>query len=285
VVLDESTGARLFESGRLDVLTRVPAYDRERLAKQGVLRKDVFHATYFLGFNVRKEPFRDRLWRRAVAGAIRREELCALLATGERAASSWIPEGLEGAESYRAPEGVLGASVQAFRARAAETGRAGGQPAIAIGYDAGGRNALVLEKVQFDLLKNLGLRLELAPLDWKSHVRQLSVDAPPLFRFGIQAPFADPIFHLQALVTGDPNNHTGWSDPRYDRLVERIRGLASGPERAALIRRAQKLLTEEEAVVVPLFHYVQLHAVSPRLKGFVANPFGVVRFSELSLSK
>lgn len=49
------------------------------------------------------------------------------------------------------------------------------------------------------------------------------------------------------------------------------------------MKRAQVLLERDEAVVVPIYHYVQTHLVSARVRNFAANPYGVIHFDELSL--
>ena len=57
-----------------------------------------------------------------------------------------------------------------------------------------------------------------------------------------------------------------------------------GPDREAKVRKAPEILVDREAVVVPLYHYVQTHAVAKRVQGFRANPFGVILFEGISLT-
>jgi ABC-type oligopeptide transport system substrate-binding subunit len=150
-------------------------------------------------------------------------------------------------------------------------------------FDSSSRNALIMEKVQADVKKNLGLELALGNQDWKSHVRSLSTAPAQVFRYGWLAPFADPISFLEVFTTGNPNNYTGWTHTRYDELVREIMRLKPGAERAQKIEQAQRILLDEESIVVPLLHYIQTHAVSPRVEGFRVNPVGVIRFDELTL--
>ena len=280
----ETTATHLFDEGRIDILTRVPALDFPRLQKRGVLRTDPFLATYYLGFNCRKGLSARREWRRKVSGAIRREELARAVATGETPSRSWIPPGLEGFIEWKGDaemSSALGAAPHgtAHEAREARTPREG----VDAIYDASSRNAMVMEKVQQDVRRNAGVDLRLSQLDWKAFVRMIQTSPPPIFRFGWLAPFKDPISHLQAMTTGNPNNNTGCSVPAYDRLVREIALLTPGTVREGKIREAQRILVDEEAVVAPLYHYVQNHAVSSRVANFRVNPFGVIRFEELKL--
>jgi ABC-type oligopeptide transport system substrate-binding subunit len=278
VVQDESTAAALFDRGKLDVLTRIPAFDLVRLREKGLVSVYPQVATYFLSFNLRKPPFDDRELRRAVAGAVKREELVAALDGGERPARSWVPYGLEGYLPYEDPAPVFAASAEGARARL--RARPPRMP-VQAAFDTSGRNAMIMEKVQADLSRRLGLKISLINYDWKTYVKTIRTEAPPLYRYGWLAPFMDPISHLQAFKTGDPNNFSGWSNAEYDRLVERIERLAPGDERAALIRKAQAILVDREAAAVPLYHYVQAFAVAARVTGFRANPFGVILFAEM----
>lgn len=268
-VPDESTGLNLFAAGKLDVLTRVPALDFPKLRAEGKVQVHPFRATYYLAFNVRKAPFDRAEWRRAVSRAIRKEEITRMLATGETPASAWIAEGLEG--------------YYPFQAQSAEP-RAPGQwkELVRIGFDSNSRNTLILEKVQQDL-KRVGLSVVLENADWKTYLKRLRTDPPQIYRFGWLAPFEDPVPHLEVFLTGNPNNYTGASLPKYDALVARVRRTPPGAERARLILEAQKILVEEEAIVVPLYHYVQTHMASPRLQGFAVNPYGQVKWSALRL--
>jgi oligopeptide transport system substrate-binding protein len=237
-------------------------------------------ATYYLSFNFRKPPFNDRIWRRAVAGAVRRDELVRALDGGDEPARGWVPPGLEGNLPYSDPAPEYAADMAEARRRGSAFAGAGAKPLSAV-YDTSARNTLVMEKVQADLKRALGLRLSLGNLDWKTYLKTVQTDPPPLFRLGILAPFLDPIQILEVFTSKSPFNYLKWSNVAYDRLVERIADLKPGPERQSLIRQAQSILVDREAVVVPLYHYVQNHAVGPRIEGFRANPFGVIHFDEL----
>ncbi len=283
VVPDESTALSLFQSGKLDILTKVPALDFKRLKESGQLRVDPFLATYYLAFNTRKPPFNELQARRAVAGSIRREEITQVLGTGEKPARSWIPAPLEGAVPYEDPSPVFADSVKAYRASHDVGNKMVQAGSIVASLDGSTRNTLILEKVQSDLKKNLDLAITLNPLDWRSYVKSLAVDPAPIYRFGWLAAFNDPISHLQVFTSRNPNNYTGWSSTAYDALVDKIASMPSGSARVDLIHRAQSLLVDREAVVVPLFHYLQIHAVSARVKKFQVSPFGVIRFDEIGM--
>lgn len=275
VVPDENTGMNLFASGQLDVLMKVPATDLDHLQREGRLVREPFFATYFLGFNCRKAPFSDFHERRALAGAVRRQDIVRALGTGERASGSWIPWTLEGALDGLGEPGVFEQDVKAAAKRPPHRD-------LVLGFDSGSRNSTVAERVQSDVRAALGWKLRLEHRDWKSYVARVRSDPPAIYRFGWQAPFFDPLSHLDAWVSTSPNATSGCKDPRYDAWVEKIRALDPGPERKALLEKAQRFLVEEAAWVVPLFSYVSNIAVSSRVRQLRINNFGVIRFDELT---
>jgi len=285
VIQDDTTALNLFESGDLDVLSRIPSLEVERIKRRFKVVTDPFFATFFFSFNINKPPFNQVENRRAFAAAIDRESIVKLLGNGEHASLKWVPEALDGlapAEHESQKSEPLPGSLKKALAAVKARGFAGQAP-IELAYDQSSRNQLIAEKVQADVLKGMGLSLSLRPVDWKTHVRQLGADSAPVWRFGWMAPFRDPISHLQAFTAGDPNNHSNYGNPEYDALVDEISTTEPGEKRTALLARAEKILVEDDAVVVPVFHAAQTHAIRPRVLGFRVNAFGTVRFDQLKL--
>lgn len=278
IIPEDNTGANLFDRDELDIMTRVPSMEIQKYRDLSVLRSSAFLATYYLSFNVRKAPFNDKVWRKAVSGSIKRAEIVSVLGTGETAASSWVPEGLEGAVPYKNLAPHFAEAIEAVKKIPHDK-----LPSISATFDSGSRNVTVMEKIQQDLQRSLGVKTSLSSLDWKSHVKFVETDAPQIYRGGLLAPFMDPIMHLRIFTSHDPNNPTGWSNLEYDRMVKEIESMRPGAQREEKIKKAQKILVEEEAIVVPIYFYVQNYAISKRIKGFRANPFGVILFDELDL--
>ena len=148
IIVDESTGLNLFENGRLDLLTRVPYLDLERLRKTQKIHSAPTVVTYYLAFNCRKKPFDDVRWRRAFAGAIKRDEIVRALDSALIPAWSWIPHGLEGFMPYQNPQEKFASDIDWLKKNAASF-----KGTIEAGFDTGVRNSKIMEKVQYDLRK------------------------------------------------------------------------------------------------------------------------------------
>jgi ABC-type oligopeptide transport system substrate-binding subunit len=278
IVTDESTASTLFDQGKIDVLTRIPAFDQKRYEEKKIVKSVPFQATFFLGFNLKKKPFDRVAFRRALAGAVKKGELVRLLATGEEPAASWIPKGYEGFYPFKADS--EGRDVEFAGSKVAS------REEIRIAFDSGTRNAIALEKVQADLKEGLGWKVRLKNMDWKSLVYSIGHDPEMVYRYGWSSSLKDPAAFLLPFVTKDPFSFSGFSNARYDRLVDEIVSMRPSPEREAKIIQAEKILLNEEAVVVPLYHYVTTYAVGPRIQKYEVSPLvGVTLFEEVELKR
>ncbi|TFJ93196.1 peptide ABC transporter substrate-binding protein [Lentibacillus salicampi] len=80
--------------------------------------------------------------------------------------------------------------------------------------------------------------------------------------------YQDPMTYLNLFITDSPGNHTGYSDEEYDKLVlDSKSSLADEPmKRWNALLKAEQLLIEESAVLVPLYQtgtaYLQKNNVS-----------------------
>lgn len=278
VITDESTASTLFDQGKIDVLTRIPAFDQKRYEEKKIVRTVPFQATFFLGFNLKKKPFDRVEFRRAIAGAVKKGELVRMLGTGEEAAASWIPKGYEGFYPFRADSEGRDVEFAGSKVSSREE--------IRIAFDSSTRNAIALEKVQSDLKEGLGWKVRLKNMDWKSLVHSISHDPEMIYRYGWSSSLKDPAGFLLAFVTKDPFSFSGFSNARYDALVEEIVAMRPSAEREAKIIQAEKILLNEQVVVVPLYHYVTTYAVGPRIRKYDVSPLvGVTLFEEVEMNR
>lgn len=289
IVTEEQTALRLFEQGKLDILSKVPGSALEKLKKAAQLHRAPFWATYYLSFNFRdaKNPFvQSRILRKAFSLALDRPGLLRAIDSPDTPALGFIPRELFGPlSSGSIPDSSESRfSDSDWEAARSEVKRFGldRQP-VELAFDSSQRNSQILEKVQMDVEKKLGLKIQLRQRDWRSHLANLRTQSAPIFRMGWLAAFADPLSHLHVFVTGGPNNLSGYSSPVYDAWVQEIASLENSVKRQMLIQTAEEWLTQKEFVVVPIFHYVQTHGVSQRVRGFDISPLGTSRWDQIEL--
>jgi ABC-type transport system substrate-binding protein len=112
---------------------------------------------------------------------------------------------------------------------------------------------LSLELVLEMWRENLGVRVDLLRTDTGTYLRDLSGKRFQMFRTGWVADYPDPENFLGLLFhSASRLNHTGYSNPEVDKLIE---GAESGPQdmRYELYRRAEEMIVED-APWVPLWH-------------------------------
>lgn len=272
-----STVVNLYLTGEVAWVDQQPADLASRLARRADYHSTPCLGTYFYRVNVRRPPFDDRRVRRALALAIDRESIVRhVTRAGESPLYACVPPGMpgwQGSEMPHAP-GFEDDVVEARRLLA-EAGygpvEEGGKelPSIAIHYNTRESHRDVAEVVADSWRRNLGVRARLENQEWRVFLdtqRRVDYDVS---RSSWIADTVDPYGFLEIFTTGNENNRTGWSDPRYDERIARAAG-AREPERSRLLREAEAILLEE-LPILPIYVYASKNLVDPRLGGFFEN--------------
>jgi ABC-type oligopeptide transport system substrate-binding subunit len=82
---------------------------------------------------------------------------------------------------------------------------------------------------------------------------------------------------------GVGNNRTGWKNAQYDQLVVSARSEQNSKLREKKYTEAQKILLEEDAVVVPLFYEPNIALIQKRVKGLELNPLNYLFLKKVNL--
>ena len=100
----------------------------------------------------------------------------------------------------------------------------------------------------------LGVEIEVQVVDWGEFLRGLDAQEYQMFSLGWIGDYPDPqnfldmLFHSQSAY-----NHSAYSNPELDALVEQARVEQDADERMALYQQAEQLLVED-APWIPLYH-------------------------------
>ncbi len=281
IVKEDATAISMFESGQLDYLSRLPALEIERLRRNPAYRSLPYLRSYYFGFNVTTHPFTDPRVRRAFAHAINREEITSLLKGGQTPVGSWIPKGMLGFNRE------IGLKYDPEKAKKllSEAGYTAGKgfPKVTYAFDTRDDNKMIAERLQDQWAKVLGVEVSTRNQEWKVHLAQLRQDAPAIFRHGWGADFPDPDNFMNMFTSYSGNNFTKWKNPAFDELIKKAAAEAKPAKRIALYDKSQKLLLEEEAAIVPLFHDAINLLVSPRVKGLQIDSLGLLKIHRVEI--
>ncbi len=280
VVEERTTALTLYETGELEIIelppVAIPHYrDSPEFAGKPQLRG------YYYGFNVQKPPFDNVLVRRAFSHAIDRSRIPMILKGEEIPTSSWIPKGMFG---YN-PDIGLKFDPEKARQLLAEAGYPDGKglPPVKAVYNTQTRNRLIAEFLQGQWKQHLHVPVALESKEWKVFLSQLDTDPPGLFRLGWGADFPDPENFMNLFLSTSGNNRLRWSNAQYDHWVALGPTIQDSVKRQALYDRAQILLTETDAAMIPLFISVQNLLIKPYVRGLKLNSMELLYLKRLHL--
>lgn len=279
VTEDAASEARRFQAGDLDLTETAPPGRLDRLRERfgAALRVSPYLGSFFLGMNVTRPPLAGAPGlREALVLAVDREILTRYVTgLGETPAYGLVPPSIAG---YVAPSMAAAKLTQSEReARARDLYRAAGYSAtrpldIEIRYNTSTLHRRLALAVASMWREVLGVRVTLINEEWKSFIgtrRERRITQ--VFRGGWIADLDDPLGFL-GLFDGDQAlNWSGFSDADYQQLLARAEHSADPPERMRYLAQAERRLLDA-AVIVPLYFYTSKHLLSPRLRGFEANP-------------
>jgi oligopeptide transport system substrate-binding protein len=273
----------LYERGELDVIevsseyidrvldTTDPLYDDLRIVSQ----VDV----WYIGFNVAKPPFDDPHVRRALAYATNKVAI-AEIAFNKMVlpAKGILPPGLPG---YNA--GLEGLDYDVQRALdemiQSDYGDATELPAITLTVTGAETGEMLAEMYQ----QTLGIELDVQVVDWSEFLQGLDAQDYQMFSLGWIGDYPDPqnfldmLFHSQSAY-----NHSAYSNPELDALVEQARVEQDTDRRMALYQQAEQILVED-APWIPLYHSGGYYLVRPYVQGLVISAQETMNLHEVSI--
>lgn len=282
MINEMSTGLNLFDAGRLDMLEQLPSQELSKLRTRPEYKEVGLLGIYAYAFNVKRAPFDNINFRKAIIHAVNHAEITTLLGGGQIPIRGWVPPGMFGYDDS------IGLKFDATKAKEylKKSGYGDGGkpiPKITLAFNTNEDHKRIAENIQAQLKKNIGVNIELSNQEWKVFLDSLKVDAPQLHRMGWIADYPDPDNFATLMTSGSDNNHTKWKSEKYDKLVTQGATELDKEKRRAIYTEAQKLLVEEEAPVLPIYSYVDHYMISTRVKNFPANPLQRWDFNRIEL--
>lgn len=281
IISDDSAAINMFESGALDYVSKLPVLDIDRLRRLSGYRSLPYLRGYYYAFNVSKPPFDDVRVRKAFALAINRKEITALLKGGQTPITSWIPKGL----LAHNPKIGLTFDPQKAKELLAKAGYPNGKgfPEVAFMFDTRDDNKLIAQRLQKQWKQVLGVNLRSQNEEWKVYLGRLKSDPPALFRQGWGADFPDPDNFMNLFTSYSGNNYTKWKNQAFDSLIEAAASESKAIKRKSLYDRAQRILTEDQVAIIPIYQDAINILVSPRVKGLQLQSLGLLKLNKVQM--
>jgi oligopeptide transport system substrate-binding protein len=270
----ETTGLNMYLTGQVDYTEPMPAtIVKDLIAQQ---RPDFTPSpsagTYMYRLNVTRKPLDDVRVRKALALAVDKQAIVDhVTKAGQIPARSMVPPVLAQYVPYK-PEFCGEYNVAEARRLLAEAGYPDGKgfPKLELMLDERELNKAVAQVIQSQWKENLGVDISVRSLEWGAYqaaARRLEYD---IARYGWVGDYPDPHTFLKMWVTDGGNNQTGWSNKKYDRLIDLAQREPDSTKRFEYYRQAERILMDE-LPIIPLYYYVSTFASPPYVKGLHAN--------------
>ncbi|MEO0336212.1 MAG: peptide ABC transporter substrate-binding protein, partial [Pseudomonadota bacterium] len=282
MIADNSTARDLFLTGKLDIQDGIAVTDEKRFKGKPEFVNHPLFALFFIMFNCRKPPFNDAKVRRMIAHSIDRKEILALIGGTRRLNTGFLPKGLlaeyeEGPIEFD-PEKALKIFTQLTKEQ-----RHALQKVVLSGNN-NETHKLILENMQAQLKRNLGVEVEIQMEEWKTYLNKIKLDPPSMFRLGWISLYSDPHLIMTLFRSDSKFNYTGWKSEKYDSLVSKAATEGNVEKRRALYIEAQEHLVTESPMLT-VYTGTATYLVSQRVKGFQPNSLEKVRLKNLSLAE
>jgi len=234
-----------------------------------------------------REMLSDVRVRRALALSLNRDDICAFLKAGQKPAFSYCPPGAGGYQPKHilSPPSTSHADrIEEAKKLLAEAGYKdlSSAPDIQIFYNTSESHRQLAELIQSQWKKNLGLKCTLYNQEWKIYQATVHDKAYDIARAGWIGDYNDPNTFMDMWLTGAGNNQTGFSNKRYDELINLASQTSDAAERMAYFQEAESILITE-LPVIPLYFYVSQKMIHPSLKGHKPNILDRLLFNNFYL--
>ena len=242
----------------------------------------------YIGFNVDEPPLDDPKFRQALNLAIDKREIASVV-LGDQVvpATGILPPGFPG----YSPD-VRGYDFDPERARQLLNESKYGAdlenlPPITLTTPGsfGAVISLDMEVVLQMWEKNLGVRVEIQQTEFATFLKDLNRRRFQMFDIGWIADYPDPENFLDILFYSDSsNNHTNYSSPEVDRLLERARTESDETARFQIYHQAEQQILND-APWVPLWYSGERYVlVKPNVQDYYQTPLIIPRLRYVYLT-
>jgi len=300
IIRESATALALYENDELHVTggsaaPGLPSEEMPRIVADPLLGEELRvlprPGVYYVGLNSLREPTDDVLVRKALASAIDRQAIIENVVQRPWLAplSCTTPPRILGHQEY----GTCGYAFDPDEAKeyltdagypADEDGTRPDFPVLKFWFNRADYNEDVIEAVAAMWEENLGINVELRTNEWAVYLdyldacnttkEDLAACEFNAYRMGWVMDYGDPQNQLEVVFAPSSTfQYTGWESERFDELMELAGSSFDMAEREEYYKEADKIMCEDEVVVIPIHGY-ELNALVREGIAFEYPPFG-----------
>lgn len=272
----------LYEQGKIDV-TNVSSFALARVQDESnPLSRELVSVPQlslnYIGMNVTMPPFDDPKVRQAFALLLDQQRLAEVTWHGSiEVARGILPPGMPAYNpDLPAPE----VNIAEAKALLEESSYGGAENLPPIAAYGGGSVAILSEVAEDEL----GITVEVRNFEnFSEYLQAMKAAELPMYSTGWIADYPDPENFLNLLFrSGSLENHSAYSNPQVDRLLDQAAVEEDEQERWKRYQQAEQLILEDKPVI-PVSHDVDHMLIKPYVKGLHLTPMGILDLSTVEL--
>lgn len=278
-----STDYNLYQSGKLDAALLGPQASKQLKNQPGyTLRKT--STTIYLEVNMKKKPFSNENFRKAISLSINRKELANSVGGAAEAADTLSPENMTEVGRKDYTDLVRNTATKQFNTYNKNQARTFWKKAqqelgvksasfaiLTYDDDASKKAGEYLQSTIESTLKGVNVRVQSIPKKTAlSHAGSGDYD---VFLMGWTADFSDPISFLDLNTSNNSQNWEKYSDSTYDKLIAASKVTPSETKRWNYLVKAEQRIISTQGVT-PLYHPEEAWMVRPSVKNVIYNGAG-----------
>lgn len=275
---EEGTRAMAFESGEIDVISDpLPHRIGDFKANKNVtVTTGPATRMVWIGFNTNDKVLQNVKLRQAIGHAINRDEIVKYVVEGLAINAHQIVPGIieEYDEKYN-----FEYNPKKAKKLLAEAGYPNG---LELNFwSPEGRylkDRQIAEAVQAQLAQ-IGIKANLRIMEFGAYIDALFRHEQQLYLIGWGFTTGDPASALRACFFSNSKfNFSNYKNPKMDELLDKGESTLDPKKRHAIYKDIQQLLIDE-AIVVPIYHKLNIYVTSNRVKNFYPHPMELIEIS------
>jgi oligopeptide transport system substrate-binding protein len=303
--LEASAQLANYEAGTLDIVQSVPLADVDRILADPILSLEYVvvpgTCTYYYAFNSSKAPLDDVRVRQALSLAIDRQDLIDNVLKGGQGAAWFFtrPEMVAAPLQEDYPDFALGGDDQAANDAAAQelmnsylADNGGEIDTIILGHNESEAHAAIASAIQEMWAEVFGdaLTVEIQTQEWAVYLdtRREDETAFPVYRLGWCYDYTDAnnwLYDVWNSEVGQNAIGDALAVTNFDELTNAAITAETEEERRELYAEAEYLLTNEAAVVAPIYYYTSSRLTKPYVERTYAASTSQQRFENWDINR
>jgi oligopeptide transport system substrate-binding protein len=276
-ITEAETSYKMFLNQEIDWVFKIPLNKMQWISKKSEYLNYTQYGVYYYSINIQDTLLSNIHLRKALAYAIDREKIVKHITKGEEPpATGFVPilpsipyagtgislYNLEKAKAYL-EEAKKDVSLRNLRNLELE-----------LLYNTSENHKKIAEVVGQMWKETLGISVRLRNMEWKTYLQETKAKRYQVARASWIADYPDPYSFLELGVSTNPNNRSGYNNPKYDSCIRSSQSITSSEKRFAQLTTCEDILMEDMPII-PLYYYTNKELRHKGIQGATPNPMGM----------